>query len=827
MRRFLCFIAIIAALVIVSAVGSQAQTTDGTAFLRFVHVIPGVNGFDVYTDGQLTLSNLSYGEASNYINVPAGMHEITVRTQGLTTLLWQQQVEAVIGAPKTLIASTIDPLSFDIYEDDFLPAPLGTTRLWVIHAISGAPNIDVSYGGNPVGSGMAYRSVVGSFDLPADVYPLTANYTDGSGAIFTDTPFSLVSNTSHFLLLYGTPAIPDVLLLSAPLAGEPGNGSVRFAHSIASVSNIDFYANGGKIVPALAFGQMTEHIPLAEGTYTIEAQDSATATVLGQTTITVTGGGAQTVVIMGAADNATIGIFSDSFADVTADTAVISVLNTVGADSSISVALADGTSLADALAYNGSPIVTQIAPASQGVTFTPTIAGQSVMFDLGIQQFYGGVYYTILAIGGTTFSAPTLVIAGTSVNQGIASAPGAAAMVVAAPTEVPVVEQPPATTEMPAVATPQPTLPLVVVGEEELPTAQVAFLDPGANLHLRQFPRTDALSLALIPTGATLTVNGREGAPIDIDGNVLPIGQNTDGSPVYFADPAVNVDLTNPFDDLDKTITWLNVTYDTPDGGHITAWTIALYLDVRRPNGERQRLVLLPMIPNNQYGEAVDTAITPPPATENLVTAQVSYLDPGANLNMRRTPSTDGEILARLPGGTIIEFLGMGGSGEWAFALYAPAEGGYITGWVSPIYLAYKLNGENITFEHLQERGFVETIDEETTIGEISADAPGAIAPTPNPMRNAYVAEVRLNAGANLNLRRNPDAQAEVLVPIPSGSQLIIQGRTLDGLWLFTAFENQEGWIASTYVVITFNGNFVEIEEIPVIDTSIPATPTP
>lgn len=827
MKRLIRRTAIVLVLFSIGLSGIMAQSDSDAAYLRFVHVIPGVTAFDVYVDGQLTVSSLEYGEASGYVNVPPGGHDVAVRTSGLTTVLWQQQIDAQLGEPKTLIASTIDPLLFDVYTDDFKTVSMGTTRLRIVHAISGGGGVDIMYGGDPIANNVAYRETVGAFDLPADTYAFSVLATGGDSPILSETPFSLVSNTSQMLLLYGTPALPEALVLSAPLAGETDNGALRLAHSVPGGPSVDFFANGTKVAPALDFGMTTDHLRFASGTLEIEIRATEDGTVVGSATVDLSTGNAATVIAMGTPEAVTIGVFDDDVSAVSSDSAVVAVVNAIGEGSTVSVVMADGTVLADGLTDSAPATVTLVDPTTQRLSFTPSLNGQSATFDLDPQDFYGGAYYNIIAVGGTMFSPPTLVIASTDIASSVGSAPGAGDMVVEAPTEAPpvVVAQP---TEAPPIETDAPSTeasvltevppapPPVVVSEEPKPTARVV-LDPGANLQLRQYPSSEAFSLGLAPSGSVLIVNGREGAPVDIDGNEIPIGENTDGSSIFFVDPAVELDPEDPRADIVPEETWLNITFATPDGGQITAWVNALYLDVREPDGDRQRLVLLPMIPGNRYGGAEDTEMTPPPPTENRITVEVINLDVGANLNVRRTPDIQGEILARLPNGTIAEFLGMGGSGEWGFVLFAPPEGGSITGWVSVQFVDYALNGEGITLERLQDRDLVKPVDEETTIGEVSADAPEAAAPVQNPTLNAYVADVRLNQGANLNLRRNPDAQAEVLARIPSGSQLIVDGRTGDGLWLVTSFESQQGWVASAYVVVTFNGNFVEIDEIPVI----------
>ena len=118
-------------------------------------------------------------------------------------------------------------------------------------------------------------------------------------------------------------------------------------------------------------------------------------------------------------------------------------------------------------------------------------------------------------------------------------------------------------------------------------------VDPGANLQLRQYPDSTALSLGRAPSGSTLVVNGREGAPVQIEGL---FSEELQAEIDAYSDPAEDLD---PDADLDPANTWLNVTYQTPDGGTITAWVLADFLDVNAPDGEPQA----PGGPGNSPGE--------------------------------------------------------------------------------------------------------------------------------------------------------------------------------------------------------------------------------
>ena len=230
MKRNLTLLVSVLMLLSIGITNIWAQDED-TGLLRFVHVIPNSSAIDIYTDGQLTVSGLAYGQASNYINAPAGTHEIVVRESGQTSTLWQQQIDVSSEVPQTLLASTNAPLQFNIYSDDFTPLELGTTRFKAIHAIDGGPDVDILAGGDEVVSGLSFGEFIGTFDIPVGLYELTALVTgEPSNIVLPATPFSLISNSTQMLILYGTPESPQTLIISQPTNSIGDSGFVRLAH---------------------------------------------------------------------------------------------------------------------------------------------------------------------------------------------------------------------------------------------------------------------------------------------------------------------------------------------------------------------------------------------------------------------------------------------------------------------------------------------------------------------------------------------------------------------------------------------------------------------
>ncbi|RMG85359.1 MAG: DUF4397 domain-containing protein [Chloroflexi bacterium] len=792
-----------------SITGVLAQNVDGQ--VRFVHVIPGTAAVDVYTDGQLTVKGLGFGEASTYAFVPAGSHTITVTPTGITTELWSQELTVGAGTPYTLIASSTEPLLFKVYEDDFTPLGAGTARFRIVHAIDGAPAIDALLDdGRLVSANIAYGDATGTIDVPAFVYNMGFVPTgeDLSAAIVEPQPFALSAGTSYIAIVYGRPTSPETVLLSAPVHAEAPAGFVRVVN--ASTSTVDVFANGDRFGVALATGAGTDHLGLAAGEYTFEARSVEGDETLSSETVIVEDGSALTLVVT---DDA-LTVYVDNLAGVDASTARLNIINTSASE--ISLTLEDGTVLAEALASDDNTI-TDIA-ATMGVV-TLTLDGQSV--ELPETAFYGGVLYDVIVSDEST-----VALLASPVAQSIASAPGAESVTVAvaedteattqtsddtstevveAPqqeaTEAPSQETEVVVAETPAPPPPPPPL----VDEEVNPTATV-LVNPGANLQLRQYPSPDAFSLGLAPSGAVLEVLGRAGEPIDrVTGEPL----NPD-----YVDPAT---LLGEDEDLNPEDTWLFISYAAPDGGSVTAWVNALYLDVRDEDGKRQKLAELPTVPENTPGESGSEVVTPPPLPEDTVFGTVTNLNPGVNLKIRRTPETGGETLELMPLGTTVEILGVNDNLDWAFVRYEREDGAVITGWSATLYLDFEYNGEKRSLEDLVQREELEIIDTSRR-GEIGSTTGAPVAPsvpTEEPTRNAYVAEVVLNPGANLHLRRSPDTSSESLALIPSGAQLIIDLRTEDGSWLHTTYEGQSGWIATQFVNLSYNGRPADIEDIP------------
>lgn len=824
LRRVL-LIALVLLLVAVPAMAQQG----GRAVFRFVHAIPGASGIDIYTDGQLTVSNLTYGSATPYINASSGGHHIAVTQTNGDTALWEQDIDAGPDTALTLIAASASEAAFQIYQDNLNPVPLGKMRFTAIHAVEAGTGVDIVLpDGRPAVTGLQYNQPYGTLDLPATAYDLAVVPAGQpvSDALVPTRTYKLNSGTSYIMLVYGTGDDVQTMLLGASTSAELAGGSARFAHVIPGAPEVDIYLNNALAAPSLAFGEATGYIALPTGTYDLAARAPGTSTDLATGTLEVAAASRQTALIAGNAEEPAVQIIDDVVNAVNENTSVLTVMN-MTTDATVTAAYSNGAALLGSIA-SGNSDSTLLDPGDQGITVSATsddaTSDQALNLPSGI---YGGVYYSAVAVDGAN-GAAIVELSPVSLAQGTGSAPGdqtmAAVEPTAAPTEV-VVAQPTAVpTEAPVVENPQPTATTAVeiipqpsaIPTTTGPTARV-LLDPGVNLQLRQYPNREAFSLGLAPSGAVLNVNGRAGEPVPTVGTTAtPVPP--DATP--FVDP---VTLLQEGEDLDPALTWLNVTYDTPDGGTITAWVNALYLGVRDSQGRAQSLRDLPTVPSNQAGGAHDTAIQPPSPRQIVTLAIATNVDPGVRVHLRRVPSVEGESLALVPAGTQMELLGVNEDRDWVFVRYTAPQS-TVTGWVSTSFVTFQRNNEAVDFDRLALLGELTTTDTAQRGSVVTSGQPESS--VAEDLRDVVAGEVTgLNPDANLHLRRNNNDQAESLALLPDGSMMVVTGRSTDDLWYQVTYQGQPGWVFSQYVVLTFNGQPYEKENLPVIDTSTP-TPT-
>lgn len=841
--------------------------------VRFLHAVPGGPAVDVYVNGELAVEGLLFGEVTPHLYVPVADQQIALRASGSAidaAPLLETTVSLVPNLAYTLIAQGApESLSAVLYEDILDPIDVGLARMTAINAIADAPPLDiVRTDGGPLLQGVNYGAQYGTVNIGAGVQDLVmvpaGGAVESAVALIGEVP--LRSGVLYTFVALGTldgDTASSALVIATPVNGAEGAALVQVAHGSPDAPAVDVYANDTLIVPALELGELTGHLAVPAGDYTLALRPAGTAATdepVAQASVTLEADTATTVVAVGQAADETLALtaFADTIADVDPTMARLTVVNAVP-DAPVSVTLSNDSVLTTSLANAAQSMVMDVAPGNYMVFPSVELADSPVSLVVPETTYVGGTYYTVLVYGGGASAAPyDARVQGTPVNVTVGSLPVQMNVSVAAATDgeslpgednaqaapevtdaanaqreepeateavvlEPVETEPaadsassdngqndselvggnggdaasaPQATEPPQ-NTPQPIQPQVV------PIAYVE-LSPDVNLHCRELPGPEMRSLGLIPGGTTLTVIGRTGIPL-----VPETGSAT-------PEPTPDYEAVEDF--------WVSVQWDTPGGGFLRCWVKKEFIRIEY----RGRLVDtveemwdLPEEPFNRPGEnaSADVPMTTPLFDAVIATVE---LEPGVSLQLRVYPETDAESLGLVPAQAQLEVLGYaeapsgGGVGQptspyWLYVRYRTENGGATIGWVSAQYVSLSRLGREVDIIDVP-------LADETEAGYF--EAPGEAPVIPIELQEV-VGTVDLNPGANLNLRDRPANDARVVVGIPSGDSMILNGRNGDGTWVQVTYESAsgdlEGWVASQYLIITRGGQDYDVADLPIL----------
>ena len=854
------YIASLLVIIVTAAIWTAMPQAQAAARARLIHVAVTAPAVDIYVNGELAVADLSYGESSPYFSLPAGAAELKATLEGTSAQLFLQWLNLDSDSTTILISSNASaPLL--VVPDDLTPLDFSMSRLLIVNALDDAYSVDIESSGVDLQSSddVSPGHSLGPIDLAAAHVELSLHLVNGDGKAASATyRTNLPAGSSSILVIHSRSDDPQLFHALAAADADAMSGRVRFVHAVQGAAPVDLKIDDHMIVPSLAFAAPTEHISLPSGSHKLTL--SLGGTVLSSMNLDVSAGQMQTVVLMGTPAALTVQQYQDSPRDLSASAAVVSLINAVPNSSVSRLRLDSGAIVAADVGFGEEGGAAQIVPGKHSMSLILDIGDERGTIDVPPVHYYAGSYYNLIALSGSAFTAPRLLIAETSLLRRVTalppsmpaseeekpdmsaedpvadtdSAPATAQTDVEPETEAALEtreqteadpasqaddtdeshlpDEPKADAEPVTTADLQPTTETDALGETDLSIEQgpslvlgpyaIVDLDASARLQLRQYPSRDALSLGLLPGDTSLVVLGRRGLTIYFPGEVpdLPIDLSD-----YDSDPAAAL---YPVQDLRRSDTWLFVMYQTFDGGALLGWVNALYLRVYDEFGESQRLASLPTVRQNRAGSAFNTEAQSPDLSE-YVTASVYRLNPEGRLNMRAANDPDSEVMTQLAPNAELNLIGLDGTEEWAFVDYAAATGEIISGWVSAAYVQLLLNGEPVRPSTL--RALDETVA--PTIGD---DIRGSIrrsadtGPTPIPpsddMMKGIVGEVALDPGAMLHLRRSPDANSESLALIPAGTRVAISAITENTAWLKAAYQEQVGWISARYVALLLRG---------------------
>jgi hypothetical protein len=203
------------ALVAVGAAPAAASPdTTATALLRGGHFSPDTPSVDVYLTAfaggttKLALSDVGYGDVSNYQSIPAGLYTVGMRPAGAdpsTPVAISWTLDAKPGEAFTACAIGMhDALQGRVLTDDLSAVAPDQARVRVIQAASKAPKADVKAAdGSVIGSAVPFGSTTDYVDTRAGSIPLTAS-ASGNANLVANANATLAAGSNSTIVLLDT-----------------------------------------------------------------------------------------------------------------------------------------------------------------------------------------------------------------------------------------------------------------------------------------------------------------------------------------------------------------------------------------------------------------------------------------------------------------------------------------------------------------------------------------------------------------------------------------------------------------------------------------------
>jgi hypothetical protein len=208
-------VAVLLAVSIVGAVGAPAalassHTDDpqNRAYVSVVHASPDAPAVDVYVDNETALEDFAFGHVSDYLELEAGAHNVTITAAGdRDAVVFDGEVTLERGTATTVAASgevsengttAFAPVAF---ADDALTPAEGEAAIRVVHLSPDAPTVDVTAADGEVvlAENVSFGGASEYVTVPAGDYEveIRADTPNANGTVVATADVSVESETAH------------------------------------------------------------------------------------------------------------------------------------------------------------------------------------------------------------------------------------------------------------------------------------------------------------------------------------------------------------------------------------------------------------------------------------------------------------------------------------------------------------------------------------------------------------------------------------------------------------------------------------------------------
>ena len=228
--KFVTSILLAAVVMFGLAIGSAGRVAaqSDEANVRVIHASPDAPAVDIWVNGSVAIEGLEFGDATDWIALPAGSYDVAVAPAGADAA--DAVIEATLdleGGVNYNVAAVgfLADISATVFTTDTADLAEGQARVQVVHASPDAPAVDIAVAGGPVLVGdLSFPNASGSLDVDSGTYDLEVRPA-GTEDVALDLPgVALDAGTVYDILAIGTLADGTLTVLPLTTPGEVADG---------------------------------------------------------------------------------------------------------------------------------------------------------------------------------------------------------------------------------------------------------------------------------------------------------------------------------------------------------------------------------------------------------------------------------------------------------------------------------------------------------------------------------------------------------------------------------------------------------------------------
>jgi len=211
----------------VGGAGRVAAQSD-EANVRVIHASPDAPAVDIWVNGSVAVEGLEFGDATDWIALPAGSYDVAVAPAGADAA--DAVIEATLdleGGVNYNVAAVgfLADITATVFTTDTADLAEGQARVQVVHASPDAPAVDIAVAGGPVlVADLSFPNASGALDVDSGTYDLEVRPA-GTEDVALDLPgVALDAGTVYDILAIGSLADGTLTVLPLTTAGEVADG---------------------------------------------------------------------------------------------------------------------------------------------------------------------------------------------------------------------------------------------------------------------------------------------------------------------------------------------------------------------------------------------------------------------------------------------------------------------------------------------------------------------------------------------------------------------------------------------------------------------------